>query len=142
MTPAEEINERIIIAFFLGMEGGTKRHYWDAYNLYMAYNGTVDFSGCEPITGKDNILNALFPDPDSEDGIVKVVSRASNMLASGNHVFVERVDRHYDKDGNRLADMKLSGVFEMSAGKIKRFSDYGDMRPMAELYGLKMIGQG
>lgn|GEM_PF-960180 len=138
MDQAERVNERIIIAFFLGMEGGTKRHYWDAYNLYMAYNGTIDFSGIEPIKGKQAILDALFPDPDSSEGVVKVVSRATNMLATGNHVFVERVDKHYDKDDNELAVMNLSGVFELSGGKIKRFSDYGDMRKFAELYNLPM----
>jgi limonene-1,2-epoxide hydrolase len=140
VNQAEEINERIIIAFFLGMEGGTKRHYWDAYNLYMAYNGTLDFSGCEPITGKDAILDALFPDPDSDDGVVRVVSRSTNMLASGNFVFTERLDKHFDKSGNELASVKVSGVFDMSAGKIKRLSDYGDMRSIADVYGLKMTG--
>ena len=139
MNQAEEINELIIVAFFLGMEGGTKRHYWDAYNLYMAYNGTLDFSGCEPVKGKQAILDALFPNPDSEDGVVKVLSRSTNMLASGNFVFTERIDKHYDKDGNELASVRVSGVFEMSGGKIKRLSDYGDMRAMAELYDLKMI---
>jgi limonene-1,2-epoxide hydrolase len=34
--------------------------------------------------------------------------------------------------------MNLSGVFELSGGKIKRFSDYGDMRKFAELYNLPM----
>lgn len=139
MSQAEEINERIIIALFLGMEGGTKRHYWDAYNLYMAYNGTLELAGMEPIIGKQAIIDALFPDPDSDEGVVKVVSRTSNMVSSGKYVFTERVDKHFDKDGNELASMKLSGVFEMSAGKIKRWAEYGDLRPFAELYGLKMI---
>ena len=139
MSQIEEVNEKIITALFLGMEGGTKRHYWDAYNLYMAYNGTLELSGMAPISGKQAIIDALFPDPDSDQGAVKVVSRSSNVVASGNFVFTERVDKHYDKAGTELASLNLSGVFEMSGGKIKRWADYGDMRAFAEIYGLEMI---
>ena len=139
MSQIEEVNEKIITALFLGMEGGTKRHYWDAYNLYMAYNGTLELSGMAPISGKQAILDTLFPDPDSDEGVQKVVSRSSNVVSSGNFIFTERIDKHYDKDGNELASLKLSGVFEMSGGKIKRWADYGDMRAFAEIYGLEMI---
>ena len=138
MTPAEEVNERIIIAHFLGMEGGTKRNIWGAYDLYMAYNGTLEFSGFAPITGKQEILDALFPDPDSDEGVTVIIPRLANIVCKDNFVFTERTDKYYDKDKNLLATIKASGTMEMNAGKIKRWSDYGDLRPLADIFGLEM----
>lgn len=131
----EDINKKIIIAHFLGMEGGTKRHVWGSYDLYLAKDCIYENSGLPTFKSKQEVMDFFFPDPDSDEGIVKLKAVIHEMEAVGNLVFTERTDHHYDKDGNDILTPKICGVFELKGGKIKRWSDYFDPRPMLELFG-------
>ncbi len=124
----------MIIALFLGMEGGTKKHLWEAYNLYMGYDGTYEISGMPVLDGKQAILDFFVPDQNSTDGVVKIVPRLHNIVVNGDNVFTERTDTYYDKDGGKITEIKVSGVMRLASGKIKRWADYCDARPLMELY--------
>jgi limonene-1,2-epoxide hydrolase len=48
-----------------------------------------------------------------------------SLIASGDHVVVERVDK--TSAGDKQVDLPCVGVFEMELGKIKVWRDYFDM---------------
>ena len=57
-------------------------------------------------------------------GIVKLVADITHIAAKGNVVFTERVDHHYDKDGNDVLTPSICGIFEVENGRFKRWADY------------------
>ncbi len=134
MTPGE-LNKRMVVAVFLGMEGGTKRHVWGPYDLYLSRDCVFERSGFATLNGKESVLNTLFPDPDSNQGAVKVKVDCHKMEASGDLVFTERTDRHYDRHGAEILTVKVCGVMEWKSGKIVRWADRFDPTEMLVLYG-------
>lgn len=129
----EEINRRIVIALFKAWEGGTKQHVMDGYELYLSENCIYENSGLPPMT-KEETMKFFFSDPSSDEGIVKLKVDIHEMDAAGDLVWTERTDHHYDKDGNDVLTPKICGVFKLKGGKIVRWSDYFDPRPMLDLF--------
>lgn len=140
MVNTDDINERIIIALFLGMEGGTKRHLWEAYNLYVAYNGSYEIEGVVQLEGKQAVLDFFCPDPDADDGVVKIVAALHDIAVDGNQVTVQRTDRYYGKDGAEMFALDVTGHFEMASGKVRRWKDVCDPAPLRELYADRLAG--
>ena len=128
-----EINKRIVIALFKAWEGGTKQHVMDGYELYMSKNCIYENSGMAPMT-KDETMQFFFSDPSSEEGIVKLKVDIHEMQAIDDTVWTERTDHHYDKEGNDVLTPRICGVFKLKGGKIVRWADYFDPRPMLELF--------
>ncbi len=129
----EEINRRIVIALFKAWEGGTKQHVMDGYELYLSEDCIYENSGLPSMT-KEETMKFFFSDPSSDEGIVKLKVDIHEMDAVGDLVWTERTDHHYDKDGNDVLTPKICGVFKLKGGKIVRWSDYFDPRPMLELF--------
>lgn len=75
-----------------------------------------------PVSGKDNLLKFI-------GGFIANWSRTDwdilNLLADGNIVMVERLDR--TRVGDKGVDLPCFGIFEMEDGKIKVWRDYFDM---------------
>lgn len=133
MTPGE-LNKRITVAVFLGMEGGTKRHVWGPYDLYLSRDCVFERSGFPTLEGKETVLNTLFPDPDSDQGIVKIKVDCHKMEAVGDLVFTERTDRCYDAQGTEVLTVKVCGIMEWKGGKIMRWADHFDPTEMLALH--------
>lgn len=75
-----------------------------------------------PVTGRDAVVAALGRSINEADQVRwDVVSWA----ATGDRVFVERVDRFWF--GEREAAIECTGVFEMRDGLIREVRDYADM---------------
>ena len=128
-----EINKRIVIALFKAWEGGTKQHVMDGYELYMSKDCIYENSGL-PAMSKQETLDFFFSDPSSSEGVVKIVAKIHEMEAVGDFVFTERTDHHYDKDGKDILAPRIMGIFKLKGGKIVRWADYFDPRPMLELF--------
>lgn len=60
-----------------------------------------------------------------------------NIAAKPDLVLTERVDRFTLRDG-RTVVVPVCGVFEISSGKIARFSDYFDLASFESASGLKL----
>jgi len=75
----------------------------------------------EPVRGKNGIrevLNLFLPADEIEAEIVHLVAR-------GNLVFTERVDRF--RFGDKRVELPCAGVFEIRDGKIAAWRDYFDL---------------
>jgi len=87
-----------------------------------------------PIEGIDGI-RAVF------EGFLDVFDRVElepvRMAAEPDLVFSERIDHFRLKDGTTF-DLPVNGVFELTDGKIRRFSDYFDLHTFESGSGVKL----
>lgn len=121
--------------FLKALEGGSKHHVRDAYDTYLADDCRYQNSGL-PDFDKPAAMDFFFGDMDGENGIVKLVADITHIAAVGNVVFTERIDHHYDKDGNDILTPSICGIFEVENGQFKRWADYFDPTPMLHLFGM------
>jgi limonene-1,2-epoxide hydrolase len=63
-------------------------------------------------------------------GLDRLVIDIRSIAASGELVLTERVDHLDDKAGNRILSIPVAGAAEVRDGKITRWSDYFDPRPI------------
>jgi len=89
---------------------------------YFCDDGVYHNMPTGPVSGRKNIeafIAGFIRDwTSTEWGIV-------NLLAAGNLVIVERLDR--TMIGDRKVDLPCTGIFEMEAGQIKVWRDYFDL---------------
>ncbi len=89
---------------------------------YFTDDGTYHNMMLEPVSGKDNLVQFI-------DGFLSNWTQTDwemiNIMASGDLVFAERMDR--TKIGDKSVDLPCVGVFEMENGKIKVWRDYFDL---------------
>tara|TARA_R110002110_G_scaffold30749_6_gene108824 strand:+ start:1830 stop:2195 length:366 start_codon:yes stop_codon:yes gene_type:complete len=89
---------------------------------YFAADGIYYNMPIQPVQGhdalKEFIAGFISPWTSTEWEIV-------SLIASGDHVAVERIDRI--SAGDKQVDLPCVGIFEMEAGKIKVWRDYFDM---------------
>jgi len=75
----------------------------------------------QPVTGRDNIVKFI-------DGFLAGWTETNweilNLMAAGDMVMVERVDR--TRAGDKAVDLPVFGVFEMKDAKIKEWREYFD----------------
>lgn len=97
---------------------------------YFTDDGVYHNMPMGPIAGKDDIRKFIhgFTAPWSETQW-DIVS----LLAAGDLVMVERVDRTLAED--KSVALPCVGVFEMEDGKIKRWRDYFDMQTYLDELG-------
>ncbi len=135
----EESSIQTVIDFLKALEGGTKAHVRDAYDTYFAEDCIYQNSGL-PDMDKPATMDFFFSDMEGETGIVKLVADITHIAATGNVVFTERVDHHYDKDGNDILTPSICGIFEVKNGQFTRWADYFDPNPMLHLFGMDETG--
>ena len=89
---------------------------------YFASDGTYYNMPIQPITGHENLrgfIAAFLASWEKTDWVI------TNLVADGDLVMVERVDKTNTKNG--YVELPCLGVFEMENGKIKVWRDYFDM---------------
>ncbi len=133
MTEQEQPNIQLVLDFFAAWEGGQNKDLAKAYDTYLADDCIYENSGL-PSFNKEETMEFFFADASDAGDIVKLVVEMHEVAASGNVVFTERTDHHYDKDGKDILTPKISGVFVVENGKFKRWADYFDPRPMLHLF--------
>jgi limonene-1,2-epoxide hydrolase len=116
--PASADNEQIVREFVAAWS----RLDADELVAYFTEDGTYFNMPTAPVTGRDNlrafIAGFLEPWDETEWEIV-------NLLAEGNIVMVERMDRTVVS--GRPVALPCFGIFEMENGKIKVWRDYFDL---------------
>ena len=89
---------------------------------YFAEDGVYHNMPAEPVAGHEALKQFI-------GGFIKPWTKTEwdilNITASGDTVFVERLDR--TELGDVKVDLPCCGVFEMKDGKIKVWRDYFDM---------------
>lgn len=89
---------------------------------YFTEDGTYYNMPAQPVSGRDNVRGFIraFLSTWTETRWDII-----NLMASGDLVFTERLDRTKTTQGN--VDLPCVGVFEMEDGRIKVWRDYFDM---------------
>lgn len=125
---ASNANERLALTILKSMEDGTLRR--DMESL-CTDDFTWENSGLPTLKGKQ----AVFDHMDSGGFTVTIpilktmTSFSADVLyiaSSGNVVFTERVDHHWDAEGHDLMTPYICGAMEIRDGKIAALRDYYD----------------
>lgn len=116
-------NERIIREFIAAWSR------LDAAELvtYFTEDGTYYNMPIQPVTGRENLQGFIHNFLSAWE---KTDWEILNIVADGDLVFAERVDRTVV--AGRKVDLPCVGVFEMENGKIKMWRDYFDMATYTE----------
>jgi limonene-1,2-epoxide hydrolase len=132
--PKATTNLRIIIALFKAFEGGTRQHIWDGYDLYLSEDGVYNLTGF-PAMSKSQAKEILFSDIGGDAPVTKIVPKLGTQEAIDDLVFIEHVDSYRDKSGKELFKLPVASVFQLKGGKVRKWTDYCDPRPLLALYG-------
>jgi limonene-1,2-epoxide hydrolase len=90
---------------------------------YFTEDGTYYNMPTAPVTGRDNVRNFIRG---FAGGWARTDWEILNILAAGDVVVAERIDRTKTKNGKSV-DLPCCGVFEMKDGKIRVWRDYFDL---------------
>ena len=113
-----EENERIIREFIEAWS----RLDADELTTWFSEDGIYHNMPIDPVSGREAIASFIRG---FLGGWTSTRWDIVHILAKGNLVFAERVDR--TKIGDKSIDLPCVGVFEMEQGKIKVWRDYFDM---------------
>ena len=128
LDEASNDNERLALSLFKAMEDGT-------LGEAIEKSCTEDFawanSGLPTLEGKQAVLEHM-----ARGGFTTVIPILKSMVSfsadlihiasSGNVVFTERVDHHWDVDGRDLMTPHIAGVIEIREGKVCALRDFYD----------------
>lgn len=121
------IEEKVVREFLTAWKTGDVRETWQHYlsdDVVWQNTGLPDCNGiaeCMPILD-------LF----LKSGTVNVDVDLHHIASDGATVLVERTDNCLDSSGAVVLSANCMATFEVSDGKITRFSDYYDLKPFLE----------
>lgn len=122
-----EQNEQSVLDFFKGWEPGVTAMA-EAYRFFLAEDVLYENAGLPPCRGLEAavaFMEASCQLPGVDFQTIRVEVR--HIVAAGNVVFNERIDRHYRANGEVALMPRLCGVMEFDDdGKIRRWADYFD----------------
>ncbi len=128
LDDASNDNERLALSLFKAMEDGTLR---EAIETSCTDEFEWANSGLPTLQGKRAVLDHM-----ARGGFTVVIPILKTMVSfsadlihiasSGNVVFTERVDHHWDADGRDLMTPHIAGVIEIRDGKICALRDFYD----------------
>ena len=129
LNVASNANERVVLALIRAMELGTLP---DAIELGCSDDFVWANSGLATIHGKQALWAQLGKGGFSSDiTILKTMTHFGadliHMASSGEVVFTERVDHHWDEAGRDLMTPHICGIAEILDGKITAFRDFYDV---------------
>ncbi|MGE4426551.1 MAG: limonene-1,2-epoxide hydrolase family protein [Solirubrobacteraceae bacterium] len=107
-------------------EGG---HLKDAIDEHLSDDCVWENSGLPAATGKDAIHEQMQNFIDGM-GLHALVVDTHAIAVAGNTVLTEREDHIDQADGTRVLSMTMAGTFQVTDGKITRWADYFDPRPL------------
>ena len=119
--------EGVVRAFF--EETGKPGCLLAAVETYLADDCIWENTGLPTAPNKEVIV-AMLSQFIEALGMDALVVDIRTLAVSGNSVLTERVDHVDAKDGQRVLSFPLAGVLEVRDGKIVRWSDYFDPRPL------------
>lgn len=86
--------------------------------------------GFATTTGIDEAFG-LLDGFERDAGVVTIGIDMLAIVADGNRVLTERVDRMIAADGTEIMGLRLMGIFEVADGKIAAWRDYFDTAALA-----------
>ena len=130
LSVARNDNERLALSILKAMEDG------DLGNR-IPQLCTEDFvwanSGLPTLRGQAAIFAHMAAGGFASDipilqGMTSFGADVMHIASSGNVVFTERIDHHWDADGRDLMTPHIAGVMEIRDGKIAALRDFYDTR--------------
>lgn len=128
MTDDERID--LVRRFFAACGSDDPKAYVQAYRGFLSADCVYQNPGLPDLHGVDAIFD--FFTHYCDYNFVKFVVELKGLAVSGNRVFSERIDYHYDADGHMGHAPEISGVMTVEDGKIKHWRDYFDSRELLE----------
>jgi len=128
LSQADNENEKLALMILKAMEDGDLVEQMEALC-------SDDFvwanSGLPTLNGKADILASMHSGGFAQHiPILKEMTSFSadllHIASSGNVVFTERVDHHWDADGRDLMTPHIAGVIQIENGKITALRDFYD----------------
>jgi limonene-1,2-epoxide hydrolase len=127
-----ETNRQAVLDFFKAWEKGSLGDIVEAYRHYLADDVLYENPGVPPCLNIDEsiaFIESACEIPALEIQTIKVDLK--HIAAVGNLVFTERIDWHYNSQGEATLVPAICGIMEFNdAGKIRRWADYFDPGPM------------
>ena len=119
-----EQNLKIVGDFFRAWEVGSYAQLRQ-YDHFLADDCLYENSGLPSCEGKSAAL-ALIDGIQAVTDIQSITAEVRGMAASGDLVFSERIDHHFDSNGVENLTPHICGVMEIRGGKIAAWRDYFD----------------
>lgn len=124
-APSITAEEETVRAFFSGWAGDEPRA---AFETYLDDDCAWFNTGLPPLKGKEACLSLV-------DVFLKKYPRIEidilNIGSTPDVIFVERIDRCLDANGDVAATIEVAGVLTLERGRIVRWCDYFDPSPFA-----------
>ena len=122
-------------AFVAQWAKGTYADLRGAYETYLADECVYENSGLPTVEGKSTILG-MIDQLAAAKPVGAIVADIRSIAASGDLVYSERSDVHYDAEGNHAYTVDLLGVMQFTDGLIVSWREYYDPRPMLTATGM------
>ncbi|MCK9249983.1 MAG: nuclear transport factor 2 family protein [Solirubrobacteraceae bacterium] len=119
--------ESTVRAFFDRLSAGGRLA--DAIDEYVADDCVWENSGLPAVRGRAAV-HAQMDQFVQGFGLHALVVDTRVLAVSGNVVLTERVDHVDTADGTRVLSIEMAGAMEVVDGRITRWSDYFDPRPL------------
>ncbi len=130
----EQENLKIVTEFFRAWEGGTYAQLRGAYDDFLSDDCVYENSGLPPCEGKAAAL-ALIDGIQALTDIQSITAEIRGLATSGDLVFSERIDHHFDSSGVENLTPRICGVMEVRGGKIVAWRDYFDAAALLAAMG-------
>jgi limonene-1,2-epoxide hydrolase len=128
LSIASNDNEKLALMILQAMEDGDLAEKIEALC-------SDDFvwanSGLPTLNGKADIFASMQSGGFAQyipilEGMTSFSADVLHIASSGNVVFTERIDHHWDAEGRDLMTPHIAGVIEISGGKISALRDFFD----------------
>ena len=118
-----------IVENFLDQCATGKSGIQDALRTYFTPATVWENVGLSTTTGVDEAL-AFLAGAEESSGMTHFDVDMLSIVADGDRVLTERVDRLLAETGEPILTLRLMGIFEVADGKIAAWRDYFDPTPL------------
>lgn len=122
-TPTE------VVQNFLDLCTAGKSGIQDAIRNYFTPSSVWENVGLATTTGVEEAM-AFLADAEASAGITHFEVDMLCIVADGDRVLTERVDRLVTAEGEPVVTLRIMGIFEVADGKIAAWRDYFDPAPL------------
>ena len=128
LTMASNNNERLALLIFKAMEDGDLA---EQINALCSDDFVWANSGLPTLSGKTEVFQSMQTGGFAQhipilQGMTSFSADVLHIASSGNVVFTERIDHHWNAEGRDLMTPHIVGVIEVENGKISALRDFYD----------------
>lgn len=132
MDAQEERNLEIVLDFFRAMGTGPRTELRRVIHDFLDEEVVWENPGLPTVRSRAEAMATFFDesrvvgDGDVDDGIQRIEVTVRHLAASGDLVFSERVDHHFDARGVDVLAPEICGVMRLREGRCVEWRDYFD----------------